>query len=469
VTAKRAPGSALSPAENTGFDLLQLAIMGFAAVAVWRVQDLFPVLNSIKVQYVAPGIALIAFVANRDPRRHIRPIDSPLLRRLLGILVMIGVSIPLSLWPGRTLSFMLNDHAKTIGLMVLIAASIRGIADIERYALMHIGGATLYSYYVNTHFQVSFRSGRLGDLIYYDANDLALLLVCTIPFCVYFLRPASRWWQKLVAIPSVGLIMYTLVQTGSRGGFLAFIACGAYLLFTFDSISKAARGYTVGILVAFLLYFGGSQYWTTMSTMLTPTQDYNWTADGGRKALWTRGIGYMLTHPLTGVGGRAYGIAEGTISSIASRQEEGIGVKWSAAHNSFIEIGAELGFIGIGLFVSALHLAFGFARRLGKLGGDARAGPLGPLGQTVGGVLIAYLVAGFFVSAGYSAYLYTIFGITLGLMKLTSGAMRPEAVPVKAKGPARGTLQRRPVVKPPTSGPRRFPVPDYPAPSHPRT
>jgi O-antigen ligase len=268
------------------------------------------------------------------------------------------------------------------------------------------------------------------------------------------------------------MIVYTLVQTGSRGGFIAFVACGAYLLFTFDSISKTARGYTVGILVAFILYFGGSKYWETMSTLLTPTDDYNWTAEGGRKALWTRGIGYMLTHPVTGVGGRAFGIAEGTISSMASRQAEGIGVKWSAAHNSFIEVGAELGLIGLALFLSALYLAFQFVLKLGKLGNDARAGPRGPLGQTIGGVLIAYMVGGFFVSAGYSAFLYTIFGVILGLMKLVKGSLQPAAAPLPVKPAPRGLPRRgvppRPPIGPPTNGPRRFPVPNYPAPSHPR-
>lgn len=437
------------PHAPSGLDVLQAAVMFMAFVAVWRVQDLFPVLAALKLQFVAPALGLLAFLADSDPRRAARRILNPLAYKLYGIAVMIALSIPTSLWAGKSLNFFLNDHAKTLLLMTLMAASIRSSADVIRYAGMHVAGAVMYSYFIITNFRVSARSGRLGDLIYYDSNDLGLLLVATIPLCVFFLRPQARVHVRVAASAVLALLVYTLVQTGSRGAFLALIGCGAYLLFNFAAIQKTVRVYAVGALVAFLFVFGGDRYWEMMSSLLTPKQDYNWTSESGRKELWKRGIGYMLTHPFTGVGARAYQQAEGTISNISVRQQYGIGLKWSTAHNSFVELGAELGLIGLGLFVAGLLHAWKYVRGVGSPGLEARAGPLGPLGHALGGTLIAYCIAGFFVSAAYSAFLYTIFGMVLGMMKLIPAAKDGTVlVPAAGSQPSLGS----PVV-PPAAGP----------------
>jgi len=80
-----------------------------------------------------------------------------------------------------------------------------------------------------------------------------------------------------------------------------------------------------------------------MHTIIKPEEDYNRTAEEGRVKIWKRGIGYMMLHPVFGVGAANFPVAEGTISPLAGRTEVGLGVKWGAAHDSFVQIGAELG------------------------------------------------------------------------------------------------------------------------------
>ncbi len=172
----------------------------------------------------------------------------PLFYRVLGILVMVAVSVPTSVWPGRSFNFLVNDYAKTFGVMVLMAASIRSVKDLDRYAVMHMAGAVIYSSFVLTHF--SMHNGRLGNLVYYDSNDLGLLLVGTIPFCVYFARPGVKPVGRLAALGVLGMLMYTLVATGSRGGFIGLVACGTYLLFNFSALPKSTRMSAVGAIVA---------------------------------------------------------------------------------------------------------------------------------------------------------------------------------------------------------------------------
>jgi O-antigen ligase len=146
--------------------------------------------------------------------------------------------------------------------------------------------------------------------------------------------------------------------------------------------------------------------------------------------IWKRGLGYMVTHPLLGVGASAFSSAEGTLAPQAARQQRGIGFKWSEAHNSFIEIGAELGVLGLVLFVSLLAAGF---RTLAPI----RRGPQGPpafLAQALTASLLSYAVSGFFLSAAYWAYLYALLGMIVGLAKVVApAAARPPTSPRAAR------------------------------------
>ena len=65
-----------------------------------------------------------------------------------------------------------------------------------------------------------------------------------------------------------------------------------------------------------------------------------------------------------GVGPNNFGTAEGRLSPFADRQQYGIGVRWNAPHNSFIQVGAELGVPGLVLFVGMIASTFVALRRL---------------------------------------------------------------------------------------------------------
>jgi O-antigen ligase len=100
-----------------------------------------------------------------------------------------------------------------------------------------------------------------------------------------------------------------------------------------------------------------------------------------------------------------------------------VGFKWSAAHNSFVQIGAELGVLGLGLFVALFAVAVRALSRVGRGQGAAAF-----LAQTLTASLVAYVVSGFFLSAAYWAYLYTLLGMVAGLVKIAGPARATGAV-----------------------------------------
>ena len=393
--------------------LLAAALLGY----VWRLQDLFPVIGHIKPVTLVTGAFLVVLLLDRQLPTQFGSVATrapAIFAVILGGLAMIGV--PFSLYPGMSLSVALKDLAPAIILMIGIGAAIQYPLDAYRLSAVQVIGALVFSTVVLTRYSIG-AGGRLGDLVYYDANDLGLVLVCTLPLAEWCAQYSTRLAARIGALIIIGVLLLTIVKTGSRGAFLGLVAVVAYGIFANRS-APLRRRFGLAVLAGVLLVgTAGKQYWTDMDTILHPTQDYNWVgnAEGGRMSVWKRGIGYMLGHPITGVGVGAFPVAEGTISPLAKVQDYGVGLKWSAAHNSFVQIGAELGFPGLLMFVALLFAGLGLARRAVAFGlavGDQRAAAMG---DALAASLVGFAVSGFFLSEAYSPYVYSVIGIAIGL------------------------------------------------------
>ena len=159
-----------------------------------------------------------------------------------------------------------------------------------------------------------------------------------------------------------------------------------------------------------------------MGTILS-YRDYNHTEESGRLQIWRRGIGYILQYPVLGVGPNNFGPAEGMLAPFAERQQYGIGVKWNAPHNSFIQIGAELGLPGLMMFVAMIGSTLAALRRSTR-GGGARApsiptAGLEDLSQALTASLIGFVVGAFFLSLAYSEILYTLIALSVAVCKIS--------------------------------------------------
>src|SRR2546429_3766491 len=116
--------------------------------------------------------------------------------------------MPGYLYPGYSMNFLFKDYGRTVLLMLLVAASVRGFADLRRYAWLQLGGVTLFSAVVLARAQMG-ADGRLRDVAYYDVNDLALLIVCTLPLVLYLWRRPEGLVSRVVlfAVPAFPLVL----------------------------------------------------------------------------------------------------------------------------------------------------------------------------------------------------------------------------------------------------------------------
>ena len=442
-------------------DALLYMVLLYTWVGIWRIQDLVAILGKIQFPILIELGTLVLFIADQSPVRRLKWIKSPIMTVTWILLVIIILGLPTSLWLGKGIDFLTRDFAPTLILLLVVATTPREAAELEWLAFAHLVGGFIYAAYIFKFCPLG-ADGRLGNLVYYDANDFGLLMACTIPFAVYFLRPTVPTGRRLFALAAIGLFALMIIKSGSRGGFLGLIAVMIYILLFYQAVPSRLRLGAVAAGGAVFLLCAPASYWTMMGTILHPDKDYNMTEETGRKQIWKRGMYYMETHPIVGVGIRAFPQAEGTLSPLAKQYAEmGRGIKWSVAHNSFVEVGAECGVISLALFIFRFGAAFYTLGRV-RMRKRRKGNPyVTPADQAYAQMLIAsfigFMVSGFFVSAEYFAYLYTLLGLTVAQQAILKrrartslrSPMPPQAITIQQgqNGGRKGRRLRRPPPK----------------------
>jgi O-antigen ligase len=412
---------AVRPARDHADALLwSLALMN--VTYVWRLPSIIPGLKPLRFGIVTGVLACGLFLLDRSPRRRLLDLPMAPVRLTVAFLSLMVLSVPTGLYPSNSAIYLAQNVIPTMLLMIMLATSLRSIDDVEWFALVNMAAAAGYCLFVLWVFRVG-RSGRLEELIYYDGNDLALLLVATLPLAGYFMTHGHRWTRQVLAAISALLFLFLLVRTGSRGAFVGMLVMATYLLLYYRGFSRTKRLAALLIVAFFFIVLGGASYISKIQTILNPTADYNWSgrSNTGRLEIWKRGLGYVADRPLLGVGVHNFEHAEGNLSDIGREmQARGLPFKWSVAHNSYLETAAEAGIAALVIFVGLFWTTFKLLRRVTRITGRL---PFISreliLAQALGACLLGYLVCAFFLSAEYFVYPYVLLGLAIGLAKTT--------------------------------------------------
>jgi O-antigen ligase len=412
---------------SQGWDPLLIVVSVYILVAVSYIQLLFPFLLPLRLGLTTAAGAVVLLLVDPSPQRRLGRLNEPVSRGVVALLLWATLTIPLALHAGLAYQFVTQSLWKVVVLYVVIVGCIRSLRDVERLSLVYLAGIVAYCLYVYLYAPRPTAGARIDVSGSYDPNDFATFAVTGAPFALFFTGRHHPLWIRLSAVAGMAAIAVSVVLTGSRGGMLAFLAVIAYFLIGYRSIPLRWRVTGVALVVAVALGTGSEEYWERMRTLLHPSEDYNTTSEVGRIEIWKRGLGYFARRPLTGVGINNFGMAEGTISPLASRQQLGVGVAWLAPHNSYLQIMAELGLPGILLLLTMIYRGF---RALST--GSAVMAPISPtarpLGQALTASMIGLLVGVFFLSHAYSSMLYTLFALVAGYAKSAQLIAAPAAV-----------------------------------------
>jgi O-antigen ligase len=425
--------SSVQPTTSTSdreWDPLIACTAGFVLTAVGRVHELFPTLNVVRPAIVTGLLSILLFALDGQSVRRWKAISTGTTTWLVALLVWSVISIPTALSAGHSIDFVMGEFIKTVAMALIVACAVRGVRDLERFAAVVFWAAALYAAVVLMRFDVGEGSDwRLGHLYYYDANDFATFAVASMPLGIYLVRRARSLTGRVLPVTALIVISAAFVRSGSRGGFLALIATALFVVLGLRAISVGKRVAAVAIVALVVLFVATDRYWSAMGTILS-NSDYNQTSESGRLQIWQRGVGYVMRNPILGVGADNFRQAEGQLSELATRQQYGVGVRWNAPHDTFLQVAAELGLPGLVFFVLMLAGAFRDVqpRRFARGGGPQRPAVPPALKQALRASLLGFAVGSLFLSLAYTALLYTLVGLAIATSKLERRYRRSLAV-----------------------------------------
>jgi O-antigen ligase len=350
-----------SAATPAGVMVYRVSLALFLAIAVARMHDFISVL-----EYFRPGkllvLPLLLTLVVALPRWQLFAAMRTTTAKCIGVMVAVaGLSIPLALWPSN------SAHAFAQALvpaLVLFAVIAVGFAD------RRTAGLCILSFVLAVGIDALYllvgpaptKAGRpyIGPAL--DPNDSAALFVTTLPWAMLLMsdRGVKRFLGLAVAI----LLAAGVVATGSRGGVVGLVTVGLLLIVRAERKRRWTYVFVVAACAAAFALTADEARRERFETIFAPKTDYNMTEREGRIQVWQRGLRYMATHALLGVGLDNFEIAEGVLGRDQNAHH---GVRYTAAHNAFIQVGAELGVIGLAAFAFGLWSAGRDCRRVQRL------------------------------------------------------------------------------------------------------
>lgn len=389
-------------------------VAGAIFITISRVHGFFPILATIKATLLLSAMGIIMLFGTMESWRP-GDLGKHWIPKLSGLLLVIAViGVPFGIYPGQSLNTIIDLFARALLLGVMVWASAR-TPEGTRFMTKTIAAAIVTAALLALLLGRRDSSGRLSGGYTYDANDIALLAVVGIPLCVWWLLDKANRFRGMV-LAATPLLIYLVIQTKSRGGFLALVAVlGAILVLGLRGKNRQFRQASgaIALLVALFVPILPGGYLETMRT-INDKDDYNRTSPTGRIETWKRGMGYAFSRPLTGVGIGNFETAEGTLSAIAQeRSAKTKGWKWSTAHNSFVLAAAELGLIGGAAFLILVVGSIASLLRLGRGDGD---GTENLLPAFLGISLLGFGVAGYFLSWTYYDLTWALFGLAAAVL-----------------------------------------------------
>ncbi len=412
-----------------------------------RIHQNFAFMNKFHPALVL--VALAGLYALMNPRylNLTTAPKAPAFRRFTMMGAMACISVPFGISMGNSAMFIITEYSKVILFAFLVLLGVRHARDLYKFiwAFAISGGCLAYLGVFVFRMQVARGDDfeRIQSGFSYDSNDIGLVCGLTVVFALLIFQ-VSRAKGKLAAVVIIAGLGSTIGRTGSRGALLTLGVVVAGLVFLLPNVSIIKKiGFVIVSLVAIMIS-APPGYWDQMATMITPTQDYNWTSETGRKEVFLRGLGYMSLNPVTGIGINNFPIAEGSISdrAIAQREDRSLpGIKWSAAHNSFLQTIAELGITGFLIFATMIFGSVWECRKLAKsmpkawIKGDEEQKFLYFTAIYLPIALLAFSVGGCLVSFAYIDPVYVMVALVGGLNISVAQRLKEEAQRGQGAGP----------------------------------
>ncbi|HVP36419.1 MAG TPA: O-antigen ligase family protein [Terriglobales bacterium] len=386
-----------------------LGVLAYIILSYMRFEETIPALGHLHLAKLLTVTLIVVWVLKTGiTKSRLYLQENGLILLYLFYLVMV-FSIPFSYWPSRSLDIfveMLKILVFTILFIHLISTTKKLKTFFWIFLLVngYLALSAIKNFLVLGQAAVASRVGGSGGFLG-DANDFALALSIALPFAFYLFLAEKKKNLKLIYFLFISLYTLGIISTASRGGFITLVFL--FLYFIFKSKHKLVGVFSVLLIFLMIFFFAPKEYWQRQMTITTYQQDES---AMGRIGAWKAGIRMFADRPLTGVGVGVYEVAYGV-------KYGGKSGPWFSPHNAYVEVGAELGFFGIILYLGLMLYVYTLANSLIKSFREENY--LKWISQGLKGALLAYAVGSFFLSVGLYPHLYLLLGmvIVIGILK----------------------------------------------------
>ena len=263
------------------------------------------------------------------------------------------LTAPFSVWMGGALHMFVDMYSKVIMIYVLALNVTSSPRRVERFtwvlvlSVSYIALLTVINYVrgVDVIMHGARVRGAVGGVMQ-NPNDLALNMVSFLPLAAFVVMRPGSFGRRAVAAGCVLLMVATTVATDSRGGFLGFAAM-MLVLGTF-AVRRRPGFVVAGVLAALcMLPIVPQHYWVRLASITNEKLDQTG-SEQARRELMKESFQAFLQNPLTGVGAGQF------VNWAPDEREQAA----HEAHDVFLQVAADLGIVGLGVFVFLIGRAF---------------------------------------------------------------------------------------------------------------
>jgi O-antigen ligase len=421
-----------------GLALLAVMLADLAtAVVVFTVASFLDVIqlggSVVSGAKIAGAVLLASWLASAARSREARPerIRTTVTPFAFAFVAWAGVSMVWAFEPSVARTS-LSRYALDAVLFPIVLAGVRRRRDAIAVVAAFVLGSLIAAGYGIVHPGSPMDPNRLSGAAG-DPNDLAAVLVAAIALTAGLFEYARRSPLATLGLATtVALALYAIIRTQSRGGLVGL----AVMLFAGCLIGGPWRRKLISVTVLAALiaaYFA----------LLAPgaAGRFSKADTSGRSTIWAVAVRVIKANPVAGVGAGDFQQAapQYLVQPGATPRADLIIDTPKVAHSLYLETTADLGFVGLALFLAmiaaslrcALKAAIGFQ----ALGDRV----LEVISRSVVIATVGLLAADVFISTQYSKQLWLLLAFGPALLALQR-RMRKAASPTGSTGSIAGSI-----------------------------
>jgi len=400
-------------------------MLGFSFLYFLRPEDFIPGLSALHLARITAAAAVLALLLSTNKRLQGGiPFEVKIIVAMFG---WMSLTIPFAYWRTGSLELVFVEFSKVVIVALALTFTVKRVEELRRLMFVQaFAMALLTTVSVFAHNAVQGRLGGVNHALLENPNGLAMNVALNWPLCLVFLLTSRGLLRKSFWAVSMLVMIYAVLATYSRAGFLALAVAAGLCVWDFG-----VRGRRLYMLVgaAFCLFVCmlvvPKDYGKRLETLVGTFQegDLDRGSTEARQDLLRLSLKVTAAHPIFGVG-------PGNFSPYTGF--------WHVTHNTYTQFSSECGVPGLLLFLILIWGAFRNLRYVQNRSPSSGTNDLTLYASALKAALASYILAGFFCSSAYDLFPYYLVLYTTLLYRLAHGVetVAPQII-VKASNTTR--------------------------------